>query len=291
MIGVVGSLNLDLVARVPHLPAAGETVLGGALARHHGGKGGNQAVAAARLGAPVAFYGAVGDDGFGAELVASLAVEGVDTGGVLRAPGASGCALISVADDGENAICVLPGANAAAPLPPPDWPTALRLLLLQLEVPLPTVTAWARAARAAGVPVLLNAAPMARLPAALLRAVDLLLLNEGELQALGVQGAREAAALGPRSVVVTRGAQGALAWHEGREWHQPALPVPAVDTTGAGDTFSGALAAALWQGRPFGEALARAAAAASLACTRIGARAAMPTADELASALEREETR
>ncbi len=291
MIGVVGSLNLDLVARVPHLPAAGETVLGGTLARHPGGKGGNQAVAAARLGAAVAFFGAVGEDAFGAELVAGLAAEGVDTAGVRRVPGASGCALINVADDGENAISVLPGANLQAPLPPLPWPAALRLLLMQLEVPLPTVAAWAEAARAAGVPVLLNAAPMAALPPALLQALDLLIVNEGELQALGARNAAEAAARGPKSVVVTRGAHGVRAWHAGREWEQRALAVPVADTTGAGDTFAGALAAALWQQRPFGEALARATVAASLACTRVGARAAMPTAAELDTAIETMEPR
>ncbi len=291
MIGVVGSLNLDLVARVPHLPAAGQTVLGGALARFHGGKGGNQAVAAARLGAPVAFFGAVGDDGFGADLVAGLEAEGVDAAGVARVAGASGCALINVADDGENAISVLPGANLAAPGPPAVWPSPMRLLLMQLEVPLPTVTAWALAARAAGVPVLLNAAPMAVLPPSLLQAVDLLLVNEGELQALGARSAAEASGLGPKSVVVTRGARGVQAWHEGRAWSQAALQVQAVDTTGAGDTFAGALAAALWQRRPFGEALARAAAAASLACTRVGARAAMPTIAELETVFKTREER
>lgn len=285
VIGVVGSLNLDLVARVPHLPAPGETVLGDALARHPGGKGGNQAVAAARLGVPVAFFGAVGDDAFGAELVAGLAAEGIDTRGVRRAEGASGCALIGVADDGENAICVLPGANRAAPLPPPRWPSELRLLLMQLELPLPTVSAWAAAASAAGVPVLLNAAPMTTLPPALLESVDTLVVNEGELRALGARSAADAAALGPRRVVVTHGAEGARAWDGARSWRQPAHRVRVVDSTGAGDSFCGALAAALWQGRPFDEALARAVCAASLACTRVGARAAMPDGAALEAAL------
>lgn len=281
MLAVVGSLNLDLVAPVPHIPAPGETVLGGALARHHGGKGGNQAVAAARLGAAVRFYGAVGRDAFGDELAAGLAAEGVDTTGLAQVEGPSGCALISVGNDGQNAISVLPGANAHAPLPPERWPADLRLLLLQLELPLPTVLAWAQAARRAGVPVILNAAPMTTLPSDLLGALDLLIVNELELAALAGGDLRAAAALGPRSVVATLGDRGATAWHEGRLLTQRAHDVWAVDTTGAGDTFSGALAASLWQGRPFERALARASFAASLACMQHGARGGMPRAADL----------
>ena len=286
VIGVVGSLNMDFVARVPRLPAAGETVLGGALERHPGGKGGNQAVAAARLGAAVRFFGAVGDDAFGAELAAGLAAEGVDTGGLLRVAGASGCALVNVAADGENAISVLPGANAHAPRPPAAWPGVLRHLLLQLELPLPTLQAWVEAAHAAGCPVLLNAAPMLALPAGLLRAVDALVVNQHELQALAGGRLADAASLGPRAVVVTRGAAGASALVEGRLVEQAAPAVDVVDTTGAGDSFVGALAAGLAQRRDFAAALARAVVAASLSCTRPGARAGMPTAAELEAAME-----
>jgi ribokinase len=288
VIGVAGSLNLDLVARVPHIPAAGETVLGGELTRHHGGKGGNQAVAAARLAGAVRFHGAVGSDGFGDELAAGLRAEGIDTSGLVRTDGVSGCALINVADSGENAISVLPGANRHAPLPPPSWPTDLRWLLLQLEIPLPTVVAWAQAAHQAGVPVLLNAAPMpVSLPAALLAAVDTLLVNEGELAALAGGDVAAAAALGPRRVIVTLGARGALAWDEGRRTEQGAFPVMVADTTGAGDAFAGALAASLWQGRQLSAALERAAVAAALACTQPGARAGMPLEHELETALRR----
>lgn len=283
VIGVVGSLNLDLVARVPHLPAPGETVLGGALERHHGGKGGNQAVAAARLGAPVAFFGAVGRDDFGDELAAGLAAEGIDIAGLARVDAPSGCALISVAPHGENQISVLPGANAFAPGPPSPFPP-LERLLVQLELPLPVVQAWVQAAHAAGVPVVLNAAPWTPLPPALLQALDLLVVNETELAALGCDGPQAAAARGPRSVIATLGARGALAWHGGRAWSQPAYDVWAVDTTGAGDTFCGALVAALHDRRPFGEALARACFAASLACLKPGARAGMPTGAALADA-------
>ena len=141
MILVVGSINMDLVARVPHIAAPGQTVLGHGFARHHGGKGANQAVAAARLGAVVAFRGALGNDAFGDELLAGLLAQGIDVGGVQRVDEPSGCALISVSDEGENAISVLPGANAFAPLPRPIW--FAHWLLLQLEIPLPTCLAWA----------------------------------------------------------------------------------------------------------------------------------------------------
>ena len=281
MIAVAGSLNIDLVARVPQIPQPGETVLGSTLTRHQGGKGGNQAVAAARLGAAVRFYGAVGDDGFGAELSEALRNEGIDTSGLRRVAGASGCALISVADDGDNAISVLPGANLQAPLPPAVWPRELRALLLQLEIPLPTVIAWAERAHAAGVPVWLNAAPMQALPPELLALLDLLVVNEGELAALGVADVQAAAALGPRRVVATLGGRGAVAWDGRLLLQEPAHDIWMVDSTGAGDTFTGALAASLVQGRGFDEALHRAGVAAALACGKVGAREGMPTAIEL----------
>lgn len=288
MIVVAGSLNMDLVGRVPRLPGWGETVLGDDLARHAGGKGGNQAVAAARLGARVAFAGAVGDDPFGDELRRGLQQEGIDTQALHARPAsASGCALIHLGPGGDNAISVLPGANRLAPLPPQPWLADWRLLLLQLEIPLATTLAWAEAARAAGAQVLLNAAPMQALPSALLAAVDLLVVNEGELQALvghpadPAQALTEAAGRGPRRVVVTLGARGGMAWDEGRLLSWPGHAVSVVDSTGAGDTFTGALAAALWQGRPFDEALRRANAAAALSCTQPGARGGMPRLAEL----------
>lgn len=281
MLAVTGSLNLDLVARVPHIPAPGETVLGSTLTRHQGGKGGNQAVAAARLGVPVRFYGAVGDDDFGAALAEALRVEGIDTAGLRRVAGPSGCALISVADTGDNAISVLPGANALAPLPPPQWPRELTALLLQLEMPIGTVLAWAQSAHAAGVPVWLNAAPMVALPRDLLPLLDLLVVNEAELTALGVSDVQAVAALGPRRVVVTLGARGAVAWDGVRRVEQAAHDVWVVDSTGAGDTFVGALCAALAQGRGFDEALHRAGVAAAMACAKLGAREGMPTAAQL----------
>lgn len=282
---------MDLVGRVPRLPAAGETVLGSTFARHHGGKGGNQAVAAARLGAPVRFYGAVGHDSFADELFADLAAEGVDVSGIVRTSGPSGCALISVDAHGDNAISVLPGANLQAPMPPAVWPRELRWLLLQLETPMPVTLAWARAADAAGARVLLNAAPMTALPPELLQHVDTLLINQGELRGLvgrsdDLEASLQAAsALGPRRVVATLGGRGCMALDEGRIHCMPAREVWMVDSTGAGDTFAGALGCGLWQGREFAQALARANVAAALSCTRAGARGGMPTTAELEQAL------
>lgn len=291
MIVVAGSLNMDLVGTVDRLPAWGETVLGDTFARHAGGKGGNQAVAAARLGAPVAMAAAIGDDAFGAELVAGLAVEGIDVSAVRRVDAATGCALIHVGPAGENAISVLPGANRRAPLPPSPWPAAWRMLLLQLEVPMATTLAWARAARGAGATVVLNAAPMSELPGALLAATDMLVVNQGELLALagadGAAGLADVAARGPRCVVVTLGERGCEAWDDGVLLSLPPRLVGVVDTTGAGDTFVGALAAARWQGLPLTDALSRANAAAAMSCTRAGARGGMPTVTELEAWMNR----
>jgi ribokinase len=281
---VAGSLNLDLVGRAPRIPAPGETVLGHELQRHHGGKGGNQAVAAARLGARVKFFGAVGPDAAGDELIAGLGAEGIDTAGVARVATASGCALITVSDAGENAITVLPGANREVPLPPAGALQGARCLLLQLEIALSVNEAWARAARAAQVPVMLNAAPAAAAAAALLPLTDLLLVNEGELALFGREEAA-VAARGPATVVTTLGERGCRVWHRGRAIAVPGLAVPVVDTTGAGDTFAGALAAALAAGKALMPALAQANTAAALSCRRAGARGGMPRRAELDAAL------
>jgi ribokinase len=284
---VVGSLNMDLVGRAPRIPAPGETVLGDSLQRFHGGKGGNQAVAAARLGAAVRFFGAVGDDESGRELLQSLTSEHIDSGGVQRVPGASGCALITVSAAGENAITVLPGANRQVAGPAAQALQGAALLVLQLEIPLAVNQAWARAARAQGLPVLLNAAPMDPAARALLADVSLLVVNEGELAALvGAEGVLEgqllrAAKLGPTQVVVTLGAQGSIAWSQGQIHRVAGRRVQVVDTTGAGDTFVGALAAALAAGQSLQQALLWANAAAALSCTQAGARGGMPLAADL----------
>lgn len=287
MIVVAGSLNMDYVGRAQRLPAWGETVLGSDFACFAGGKGGNQAVAAARLGVPVAFAGAVGADAAGDALLRGLQQDGIETAAVVRAPLATGCALIHVGPDGDNAITVLPGANGHAPVPPPVWPSAWRCLLLQLEIPLDTTRAWARAARQAGATVVLNAAPMADLPDGLLQQVDVLVVNEGELrQLVGARASLEdalaaAAQAGPAAVVVTLGAEGGAAWVDGQPLRWAGHAVRVVDSTGAGDCFVGALAAGLWQRRPWRDALARANLAAALSCTRAGAREGMPFAADL----------
>lgn len=277
-LAVAGSINMDLVARVPRIPAPGETVLGRELARHHGGKGANQAVAAARAGAQVEFFGAVGDDAFGTELLQGLHDEGITTAGVARVAGASGCALIHVADGGENTVAVLPGANGRAPLPDDGW--RADALLLQLEIPLATTLAWALAARRCGATVLLNAAPFAPLPLQLLQALDVLIVNQTERAALDEQcrddpAVRQAVARLPW-LVTTLGAAGVRAVSAGGSGganvELPGLPVTVVDSTGAGDCFSGVLAAGLVAHRPLAQALAQANQAAARACTVAGAR-------------------
>ncbi len=282
---VAGSLNLDLVGRAPRIPAPGQTVLGGALQRFHGGKGGNQAVAAARLGARVRFFGTVGSDAAGDELVAGLAAEGIDAAGVARVETTTGTALITVSDAGENAITVLPGANREVQGPQDGALRGARCLLLQLEIPLATNQAWAAAARDARVPVMLNAAPAGSEAVSLLPLVDLLLVNEGELAQLCALTGSTEAALGPATVVTTLGERGCRVWHRDRSLAVPGLVVQVLDTTGAGDTFAGALAAALSAGRALMPALAEANTAAALSCQRLGARGGMPTRAELDAAL------
>lgn len=284
---VAGSANIDLVVRVPHIPAPGETVMGGDLAVVPGGKGANQAVACARAGgADTIFLAALGDDPFAPVLTASLAAAGVD----LRAIASgrpTGAALITVSDDAENAIAVAPGANAT--LAPGDLPDldGVAWLVMQLETPLPTVTAFARAARAAGVAVMLNAAPAQALPAELLALIDLLVVNEEELAAIapGMTIAERLATTGVARVVVTLGARGCCALADGETSFQPAFAVRSVDTTAAGDTFCGVLAAALAGGAALPDGLRRAAAAAALATTGAGAQTSVPAQADVAALL------
>ncbi len=287
---VAGSANLDFLVRAAHIPAPGETVLGRDFSTHPGGKGANQAVACARAGAvPTQMLLALGDDAQAAPLLASLQGAGVALH-LQRPPGlATGCAFICVSDDGENAITVAPGANAA--LRPEQLPplAGIGQLLLQLETPLPTVTAYAQAAQAAGLSVVLNAAPAQPLAADLLAALDLLIVNEGELAAItGISGDVDAAlaAVTVPDVVVTLGARGLRARCGGVMLDQSAFKVTVVDTTGAGDTFCGALVAERARGRAWPQALRFAAAAAALACTRPGAQSAIPAHDEVTSFLQ-----
>jgi ribokinase len=296
---VVGSVNVDIIARVADMPAPGQTVLGTDAAIRPGGKGANQAVASARLGAPTRLVGAVGEDDFGTRMAANLAEAGVDIGAVARINGLStGLALIVVSADGENTIVVAPGANAALDA------TSVRdlalerddVLLLQLEVPVETALAAAVVARRAGAPVVLNAAPLAEPGPVfdeLRERVDVLVLNESEAVELAgvaapgnVDGWRALAATMPgRECVITLGGQGAVASDGTGTWWQPAFPASIVDTTGAGDAFCGALAQSLAAGHDLRHAVRRGCAAGAIAAGRLGAQTALPTGEELAAFL------
>ena len=333
---VVGSVNVDLVVSVDRLPAPGETVTGGRFDRHHGGKGGNQAVAAARLGARVAFVGAVGDDALGRDARAALVAEGIDCSGLATLPGEStGVALILVDSRAENEIAVASGANAAvgtdavrsalAALAPGPGD----VVLAGTEIPLPAVTVALSAGRAGGACTVLNPAPATGIGTGILAAADVVTPNRTEVRQLaetiGAQRgrarlitadperwARDLLSDGPegpgvgRAVIVTLSVAGSIVVEREVRDRGPALlaapgttvadgdvrvtdvaahPVDAVDSTGAGDTFSGALAVALAEGRQLADAVRWASAAAALATTREGAREGMPTREELAAFL------
>lgn len=302
MLVVLGAVNVDLVVRGAPLPAPGETVVGGVFGRHQGGKGGNQAVAAARAlrGGPaegaVVLLGAVGEDELGREALAALSAEGIDVRSTKVVNGfATGVALIVVDDAGENQIAVAPGANAR--IEPSDVDAALEglqagsVVLASLEVPLPAVRRAAERCRDLSATFVLNPAPAVPGAADLLPFASVVTPNEGELTALegaGV-GPDAASALARRHpalrVIVTRGADGATLTDEAGERSFPAPTVPVADTTGAGDAFNGALAAALLEDRPVEEAVARAVAAAGRSVTQPGAREGMPTREAIERAL------
>ena len=285
MILVAGSANLDFVVRAPHIPAPGETVLGHDFKTFPGGKGANQAIACARAGAAVTeMLLALGNDAFALPLEESLNAAGVRTH-IKRVPGQpTGTAFICVSDDAENAITVAPGANHSL-LPIDLVPLAgYSHLLLQLETPIDTVTAFARAARRQGVKVVLNAAPAQSLSGELLALIDILVVNEGELAALSDhQGSVEQCLerIQVPCVVVTLGARGCCARVDGEFLTQAAFPVTPFDTTAAGDTFCGAFVAALSQKQCVAHALRQASAAGALACTRRGAQSSIPTHAEV----------
>jgi ribokinase len=294
---VVGSLNMDFVVQVASLPVRGQTVSGRAFKMLPGGKGANQACAVGRLSGRGLMVGRVGDDVFGETLKASLAAAGVDVSHVLATPGeATGVALIPVEDGGENLIVVAGGANGR--LGPEDVDRALRdvsegLLLAQLESPIETVEAALRLARDRGMTTILDPAPARPLERALLQTVDVLTPNESEAMVLlGLQQgtvavaeaagiARRLLALGPRSVILKLGDKGA--WIEGAAGSGgfPVRRVEAVDATAAGDTFNGALAVALAEGRSMPEAIGFANGAASISVTRLGAQASIPDRAEV----------
>jgi ribokinase len=273
---VVGSANVDLVWHGERLPAAGETVTDGDLLQVLGGKGANQAAAAAALGADVDFVGCVGDDDHGARVRADLEARGIGCRELTVAAGAAtGVALITVDADGENAIAVAPGANRH--LAADAAPRVIRagdVVLCSLEVPVETVVAAVDAAAHVGAQVIVNPAPPRAAPAG-----ALLTPNERECDWLGGVGTLLEAA---PAVIVTQGAAGAVLYRPGRApTEQAAFPVSVVDSTGAGDAFNGALAWALARGAPIEEALSAACAAGALAARGLGARSALPSAAEV----------
>jgi ribokinase len=292
---VVGSSNTDMVVNVEAFPAAGETVLGSRFMTVQGGKGANQAVAAARLGAEVTFVTRLGSDSFGQEAFQAYQAEGIDTSLIVRDPQQhTGVALILVNKHAENTIAVAPNANAA--LSPSDVlaaETAIRqadCLLIQLEIPLAAVETAIKLAARHQVRVILNPAPFRHLPAALLNRTDTLTPNETEAALLAAQlGLEPGAAPGlellqksqVNQLVVTQGARGALLLSQEIQKEIPAFKIKAVDTTAAGDAFNGGLACALARGLPLPEAASYANAAAALSATRCGAQTSLPTAEEV----------
>lgn len=299
---VVGLINLDLVMRVQHLPRPGQTIIGRDFRENPGGKGANQAVAAARLGARCSMVGGVGDDAFGERLLDALAATGVETGHVHRfADCPSGVALIDVEDSGQNAITIIPGANGR--LRPGDMAACESLvrqadvLLLQLEVPLETVEAALALAQRHGVITVLDPAPApVTLPPALYQA-DVLCPNESEAESLtgiavdDLASAQEAARAlrkrGARNALVTLGAKGVMVCDEqGSCTHVPNFRVTPTDTTAAGDALAAAVGVALAEGRPLTEAVRFGCAAGALATTRRGAQGAMPTRGEVDQLLQ-----
>ena len=295
---VVGSLKMDLVVRMPQIPRPGETLLGGIFRTFPGGKGANQAVAAARLGAHVTMIGCVGNDSFGQEMRATLAREGIDAGHILVHPDeATGVALIQVDAQGQNSIAVASGANFR--LTGADVEKAMQTigefdaLVMPLETPLDTIYAAAEIAARRGAKVLLNPAPAQVLKRDLLELVDVLLPNEHEIALMSgipsqsVADSRRAAEnlllLGPRNLLVTLGSRGAL-FFDGKANQEtliPACPVKAVDTTAAGDCFVGALAVGLCEGKSLLAAAEFASAAAALSVTRAGAQPSLPRREEV----------
>jgi ribokinase len=293
---VVGSLNMDLVARCELLPRAGQTIFGQDFFTAAGGKGANQAVAAARLGASVAIAGCVGNDQFGRDLVAGLRAADVHTGAVATADRPTGTALITVDASGANTIVVISGANMACDSSLVDRALADEprpgILLLQHEIPIAANAHAIRAAHAAGWFVILNPAPARAVASELLSLIDIIAPNETEAATLtgrtiasrddALAAARNLVGLGARAALITLGGDGALYCDDSRALHCPAVAVRAVDTTAAGDGYLGALAASLASGRSLGDSLGFASAAAGLAVTRLGAQPSLGTQTEVA---------
>lgn len=292
---VVGSINMDLVVQSPRHPLPGETILGTAFHTFPGGKGANQAVAAARLGGHVKMIGRVGSDSFGDTLLTTLENDGVDTRYMARTENlASGVALITVSDSGQNNIVVVPGANGR--LSPADIQASedafegASVVLLQLEIPLETVLEAVRIARRHGAKVVLNPAPARQLPEELLSQVDILVPNESELMLLsGTKDINTAVAhlkaLGTGNLIVTLGSEGVLVLEDATSNHILPHQVSVVDTTAAGDGFVGAFAVALTEGKGILDAASWGNAAGALAVTKAGAQPSLPTRASLVTFL------
>lgn len=311
---VVGSINMDLVVRVKRHPVPGETLLGSDYETHHGGKGANQAVAVARMldrtlltakrattaaaqSAGVRMIGRVGQDEFGNQLRNALKREGINVNATIPIAAPTGVAFIAVNDQGQNTIIVSPGANhrlRPENLSPAEFEGA-QVVVLQLEIPLDTVRKAAELGKQAGAKVILNAAPAQRLPDKLLESVDILVVNESE--ALGLTGvlpdspemalevARVLSEKTP-TVVITLGEQGAVWVGPEGSGHQPVLKIQALDTTGAGDAFIGALATAICEGKPLPQAVQHGCVAGALATTRFGAQSSLPWREDVYARLE-----
>ena len=293
---VVGSCNTDLVVQAPRLPKPGESVLGGVFAKFQGGKGANQAVAAARMGAKVTFVARVGDDDFGREALSSFEKEGIDVSHMVVDPDqATGIALIVVDAAGENQIVVAWGANGA--LSPSQVDGAIEeiaacdAVLAQLEMPMETVEQVATIADRCEKPFLLNPAPANTIPDSVLAAVDVLTPNLGELESISggtvetlddvEASARALLAKGVGAVVVTQGREGCVVVTPEESWWSKPISVDARDTVGAGDCFSGNLAVALAEGLPLKESVRFATVAAGISVTRLGAQSSLPTREEM----------
>lgn len=280
---VIGSSNTDMVIRSSHLPAPGETILGGSFFMNAGGKGANQAVAASRLGGNVIFICKTGNDVFGRESVQRFQSEGIDTSYIVNDENhPSGVALITIDEKGENTIVVASGANAVL-LPEDIYLPEADFILLQLEIPLQTVEYIVKNTTAK---VILNPAPACHLPDELLSKVSIITPNETEAEKLtGISNARKAAKAlsgkGIETVIITLGSKGALLFHEGIFTDVPAIPVTVNDTTAAGDVFNGALAVALAEQKSMLEAVQFACKAAAISVTRHGAQSSAPYREEL----------
>ena len=292
---VVGSANTDFTVQIPHLPVKGETVIGGTFTTANGGKGANQAVAAARLGAEVTFVARLGSDNIGSEALESYHREGIHTGFIVRDPAlASGVALILVGGAGENMIAVASGANwALCPEDVIQAESAIKdadCLLVQLEIPMETVLTAAKLAARHKVRVILNPAPGKEIPPELLRLVDILTPNKEEARILSGESSQSdnisvlfqlAQKTGVKNIIMTVGENGSLVYSDRRVTEVPGYQVTPVDTTACGDAFNGALAVALGRGQGIFQAVRYANAVGAMAATKLGAQPSLPTAHEV----------